>query len=967
MPGLLPDILTILFGKPERLLDLAGAYYQHLAEARMGQLVLYSGVAMLIQIMSSSMSRSVRWPRWFSRACWLYAAQAGLRILELHAIGPSVSNWTRPLGDVLSGVNNVFYFFAAVEWFHWHWQSHRRTMYIGAAGFLAAAGLSAVFERLALLGAFASAALLLGYARIYWTYRKSDGPAAPLVACAIGTVLLGVPQVFLGTMPVGATWVMQGVDCAALIAKLDHYDVVATCMHTNELKQIVQTFLLSPTSVWNLLFSFPFVGGAVLLLARSIRQGQTFLDAVRTAQASVKEGDPLSQGAVARAAGTAVGADVVDIVIRTPGSKVNKVVWYSWNPTMGATMSDPEHCPDPEDSVVGNVLKTGKTQCRYRLRAGETGYLARVKGMCSYVAVPITVNGAVVGCLNVEWMSPYAWSRSTRARLEEWASQLAPLVQAAREFQALERLVYKAPEFDADPDAAGTTTSALGSLTSLVDDTLAPGYTIVALLAGFRQRVQRSREGSSTSLQFRRGQALDAILQVSLSERSDLERVEVPLRAVGLDFPLGTLALGAPRGSDQADAPYLGRNPSVRRAAAALVAAAVLDTQRIRLFRALEDARKGITGPERVTVQSWFAALEELIRRAGLIWIVAEVPGESSPLGSVEIASKLATMRSDSGERSQGPVRLALPEPIAEAALVVRLDLSESGGHLYLGVSNPNFGPELDDETPWSEFLKRLQSLAAETLEHLLDQREILQNQALLVEAHALAALGRSPWMEAHDLVRELSPLAVAAEGLHEDLRMRADVSSIAGGLARLARDAREMVDRVKEIRDAVRVPDTRPCDLNLILGKVLTVREPRMRARGVTVHRHGPTGRELLVDARGLHLAFALSTVLDNAFDVLERNPQALLVVTTEHDGEALRVRVEDNGPGIPEHVQRRLFQERYSSKPNGAGSALLFACRWLAEDGAVLSLVSSRPGATIFEIHLHGVPHDKVDQHRS
>lgn len=66
-----------------------------------------------------------------------------------------------------------------------------------------------------------------------------------------------------------------------------------------------------------------------------------------------------------------------------------------------------------------------------------------------------------------------------------------------------------------------------------------------------------------------------------------------------------------------------------------------------------------------------------------------------------------------------------------------------------------------------------------------------------------------------------------------------------------------------------------------------------------------------------------------------------------------ALRVEVEDDGPGVPEHLQAQIFFPLVSGRPKGTGLGLSIARTCLTRHGSILG-VESRPGKTVFTAFL-------------
>ncbi|UCG12610.1 MAG: histidine kinase, partial [Deltaproteobacteria bacterium] len=69
---------------------------------------------------------------------------------------------------------------------------------------------------------------------------------------------------------------------------------------------------------------------------------------------------------------------------------------------------------------------------------------------------------------------------------------------------------------------------------------------------------------------------------------------------------------------------------------------------------------------------------------------------------------------------------------------------------------------------------------------------------------------------------------------------------------------------------------------------------------------------------------------------------------------GQVVVIRVSDNGPGIPESLQDKLFQPFFSTKEEGTGLGLSIAFRIVEEHGGWLSLKSREGGGATFVITL-------------
>ena len=64
--------------------------------------------------------------------------------------------------------------------------------------------------------------------------------------------------------------------------------------------------------------------------------------------------------------------------------------------------------------------------------------------------------------------------------------------------------------------------------------------------------------------------------------------------------------------------------------------------------------------------------------------------------------------------------------------------------------------------------------------------------------------------------------------------------------------------------------------------------------------------------------------------------------------------IRISDNGPGVPEAIQKRVFEPFFSTKEEGSGLGLSIAARIVEEHGGTLELQSREGAGATFVISL-------------
>jgi len=251
--------------------------------------------------------------------------------------------------------------------------------------------------------------------------------------------------------------------------------------------------------------------------------------------------------------------------------------------------------------------------------------------------------------------------------------------------------------------------------------------------------------------------------------------------------------------------------------------------------------------------------------------------------------------------------------------------------------------------------------------------------QALLVAMFVLAGIyalrtrGRADreqiWAgmareSAHQLGTPLSSLSGWLELLHErddgDPVLAHALAHMEGDLERLKRVAHRF-ERIG------RPPRREPVDLADIVERVATYFRARVPtlAKTVTV-RSVARGERFVVDGDPVLLEWAVESLAKNAIDALAgRGGRVTLSVQELPEGH-VRVRVKDNGPGVPRELRKRIFDAGFSTKEKGWGVGLSLARRIVHEGhGGRLVLQPATRGATFDIILEHHKPEHAVQAH--
>lgn len=203
----------------------------------------------------------------------------------------------------------------------------------------------------------------------------------------------------------------------------------------------------------------------------------------------------------------------------------------------------------------------------------------------------------------------------------------------------------------------------------------------------------------------------------------------------------------------------------------------------------------------------------------------------------------------------------------------------------------------------------------------------------------------------AHQLGTPLSSLSGWLELLSEregdPLTMKA-IEHMRGDFDRLERVAHRF-ERIG------RPPRRDPVDVRSLVETVGGYFRARVPTLAHAVEIAASSGDEpLMIHGDAVLLEWALEALMKNAVDALAGRG-GRIYITSQRVPEGVRIRVADDGPGIPRELRARVFDAGFSTKAHGWGVGLSLARRIIEENhGGQLVLVPSQRGAT-FDVILH------------
>lgn len=137
-------------------------------------------------------------------------------------------------------------------------------------------------------------------------------------------------------------------------------------------------------------------------------------------------------------------------------------------------------------------------------------------------------------------------------------------------------------------------------------------------------------------------------------------------------------------------------------------------------------------------------------------------------------------------------------------------------------------------------------------------------------------------------------------------------------------------------------------------LADYFAARAPTL-ARTVTIRSVHP-GEPVMVRGDQVLLEWVLEVLIKNAMDALGgRNGEVVVSVTPSAEGGA-RIRVQDDGPGVPRKLRKRIFDAGFTTKDRGWGIGLSLARRIVEENHNGRLVLADTDRGAAFDIILSG-----------
>jgi signal transduction histidine kinase len=205
----------------------------------------------------------------------------------------------------------------------------------------------------------------------------------------------------------------------------------------------------------------------------------------------------------------------------------------------------------------------------------------------------------------------------------------------------------------------------------------------------------------------------------------------------------------------------------------------------------------------------------------------------------------------------------------------------------------------------------------------------------------------------AHQLGTPLSAMA----GWIELLRDMVTTASATRAVEAMGQDLQRL-ERVSHRFERIgRPPRDEQVDCTALVDRLASyfaARAPTL-ARTVRIRSEHPDG-PLMTRGDKVLLEWVLEVLIKNAMDALAGRDGEVVVSAVQLPEGGVRIRVQDDGPGIPRKLRKRIFDAGFTTKDRGWGIGLSLARRIVQENHEGRLVLADTDRGAAFDVILHG-----------
>lgn len=244
-----------------------------------------------------------------------------------------------------------------------------------------------------------------------------------------------------------------------------------------------------------------------------------------------------------------------------------------------------------------------------------------------------------------------------------------------------------------------------------------------------------------------------------------------------------------------------------------------------------------------------------------------------------------------------------------------------------------------------ADYRKRLE-------ERVQELRTANSELILLRRNEKFAATGRIARTIAHEVRNPLTNINLAVEQLKEEIEQ--DNEDQHSMLDMIIRNSTRINQLVTDLLDSTRFSELKyeQKSINELADEALEMAADRIHLNHITINKEYSTDIcDVLIDPEKIKIAFL--NIIVNAIEAMEPG-KGVLTIRTAGENDQCVVYIKDNGIGMDDEAQQKLFEPYFTSKPKGNGLGMTNTQNIILNHNGSISVESTPGVGTTFIIAL-------------
>jgi len=278
---------------------------------------------------------------------------------------------------------------------------------------------------------------------------------------------------------------------------------------------------------------------------------------------------------------------------------------------------------------------------------------------------------------------------------------------------------------------------------------------------------------------------------------------------------------------------------------------------------------------------------------------------------------------------------------ITITSLVISVLLSVYSFVTYSRESNAKLKADEQASSYWNQLERKVHELEDANAE-LLELRSI----------EKFAATGRIARTIAHEIRNPLTNIALASEQIKTVSGQNEETVMLLDMINRNANRINLMISELLTSTKFAQLQYSR-ININALMDETLELAKDRLELKNIRLEKnYEKPGCDVMVDIDKMTIAFL--NVIVNAIEAMEQGEGILEIQIAKTDGKCA-IRIRDNGTGMNEEVQQKLFEPYFTDKTKGAGLGLTNTQNIILNHKGSISVKSYLGEGTTFTIILN------------